>query len=256
MDKADAAIDRTLLLLSSLVRDGGAHGFAWHAEQLGLPLSTAYRLVGTLRRHGLLTPGTRGRFWPGPAFAEMARTADPVAALAGIARPFIRRLARRRRAIVHLGVWGGDMVTYVVKESGVDVPLFTREGGQQEGYCSAVGRVLLAHLPEAEREAYLGAGPFVALTRRTMTEPDALRALLTEVTRSGHAVDDREIADDLVCVAVPVFGPDGQVVAALSLSRQVGDSAPRRHPLDALRDCADAIGEALAEGAAEPLAPS
>lgn len=245
MREGDTAIDRALRLLTALVRDGGAHGLAWHAEQLGLPLSTAYRLVAHLRDHGLIAPGERGHYWPGAALSELARGLDPVAILTGIARPFVRRLARRRKAIVHLGVWEGDMVTYVVKESGNDVPLFTREGGQQEGYCSAVGRVLLAYRPEEEREAYLAAGPFVALTPQTMTEPEALRALLAAVPARGHAVDDREIVDNLVCVAVPVFGPGGAVVAALSLSTVV-DGAPAPRPLEALQACARAIGDRLA----------
>lgn len=237
----ESGLDRALSLLDALIRDRGGHPLPWHARHLGLPLSTAYRLVAQLRAHGLLSPGARGYFWPGPAFLAMARAADPVATLAEIARPFVRRLARRRRAIVHLGVWEGDMVGYIVKESGNDLTLFTREGGQQEGYCSAVGRVLLAHRPEAEREAYLSAGPFVALTRRTRTEPADLRALLGQVAAQGHAVDDREIADDLLCVAVPVFGPDGTVIAALSLSSVLDGASPPPRPLAALRACADAI---------------
>lgn len=245
MREGDTAIDRALRLLAALVRDGGAHGLSWHAERLGLPLSTAYRLVAHLRAHGLIAPGKRGHYWPGAAFSELAHGLDPVGTLTGIARPFVRRLARRRKAIVHLGVWEGDMVAYVIKESGSDVPLFTREGGQQEGYCSAVGRVLLAYRPEEEREAYLAAGPFVALTPHTMTEPEALRTLLTEVPERGYAVDDREIVDNLVCVAVPVFGPGGAVVAALSLSTVV-DGAPAPRPIEALQACARSIGSKLA----------
>lgn len=232
-------MDRLLRLLDMLVRDEGRTPLRAHAAALGLPTSTAYRMVQMLRSHGLLVPGERGHYIAGLGLGSLADYSERGAILAASARPLLRRLARECRATAHLGVMEGDMVTYVVKEYGGGTPLFTCEGGQLEAYCSAIGRVLLANLPDSGREAYLSAGPFVPLTSRTVIDPDRIRDLLTAVQRDHYAVDDREIAEDLICVAVPV-GSSNNVLAAISLSMT--------HPimeldlaLKALRTCANRL---------------
>jgi DNA-binding IclR family transcriptional regulator len=170
--------------------------------------------------------------------------ADPMAILVDAARPLLRRLARETRATAHLGVFENDMISYVVKEHGGGARLFTREGGQLEAYCSAIGKVLLAHLPDEEREAYLASGPFVALTSRTITDPAVIRETLSQVRSRGFAIDDREIADDLSCVAVPIEGPSGDVMAALSISTAYRDGV-KAALMDSLRRCADAVSKRL-----------
>jgi DNA-binding IclR family transcriptional regulator len=111
------------------------------------------------------------------------------------------------------------MVTYRIKTGEGAGSLFTRVGMQLEAYCSGIGKVLLAHLPEAQRRAYFAGGPFVALTTRTITDPTELEDELERVRIRGYAIDDGEIADGLVCVAAPIQAPDGQVHAAISVSR-------------------------------------
>lgn len=69
-----------------------------------------------------------------------------------------------------------DMVTYLVREGAEARTIFSEENKQLEAYCSGIGRMLLASLPEPDREAYLAEGPFVALTERTITDPAELRA--------------------------------------------------------------------------------
>ena len=228
--------DRLLRLLDRMVRDEGKNPLNEHAAALGIPSSTAYRMVETLRNHGFLAPAERGHYVAGLTLSDFGTHCDASASLAACARPLLRRLARECRATVHLGVMDGDMITYVIKEHGGGTPLFTAEGGQLEAYCSAIGRVLLAHMADAEREAYLTAGPFVPLTRRTVIDPQSIRELLAETRERGYAIDDREIADDLVCVAVPAFRGES-VVAAISLS--MTDSVLElERALSALQACA------------------
>jgi IclR family transcriptional regulator, acetate operon repressor len=116
-------------------------------------------------------------------------------------------------------------------------------GMQLEAYCSGIGKVLLAHLPKAACEDYLAAGPFVALTSRTIVDPDLLRAELANVRHQGFAVDNHEVAEDLRCIAVPLRRPDGEVVAAVSVS-QLGDGHQKyqdKHILFLLRAATEKI---------------
>ncbi len=110
------------------------------------------------------------------------------------------------------------MTTYLVKEGDADSASFTREDMQLESYCSGIGKVLLAHLSEADQERYLSGGPFVPLTPNTIVDPHQLRDHLRKVRALGYAIDDSEIAPELTCMAVPVLKSDRSVRLALSAS--------------------------------------
>lgn len=244
LSEREPAVERAAQLLIAIARDRGRNTIAAHAAALGIPLSTAYRIVDVLTRSGLLAPGRRGHFGPGLVLGEIGGAASPRAILADMARPLVRRLARTVRATAHLGILDGDMVTYIVKEHAGGPHLFTREDEQLEAYCSAIGKILLAHLPPDQVDRYLASAPFVPLTARTTTDPDAIRGVLDDIRRADHATDDREVADDLFCVAVPIRDRSGAVIAAVSVSRQIGNV---REPsiLPDLLACAAAIGNRL-----------
>jgi IclR family transcriptional regulator, acetate operon repressor len=163
--------------------------------------------------------------------------------LARISRPILRKLARESGQTAHLGVLTGDMVTYLVKEQGRAAPIFTREGMKLEAYCSGIGKVLLSDLVAERLEDYLSGEPFVALTHRTLTDPEKLRREFARVRKNNFAVDNREVADDLHCIAVPVRDSRGRVVAAVSLSKLFDNSKRRKigDDINALRKCVETI---------------
>jgi DNA-binding IclR family transcriptional regulator len=136
-----------------------------------------------------------------------------------------------------------DMVTYLSKEHGGGPTLFTRSGTQLEAYCSAIGKVLLAALPDSELDRYLGAGEFVALTPKTICSPAELRKELGAIRSADFAIDAGEVLEDLRCVAVPIRDRQKHMVAAVSVSEKLGStSATEEHVvLTALRDCAQRI---------------
>lgn len=234
----------------AIVHDRGAASLRDIARELDVPLSTARRQAATFLKHGLLFRTRPGHHVAGAALIGLPVAADVRPILALAARPVLRSLSRTHRLAAHLGVLEGDMVTYLVKQEASGVPLFTRESGQLEAYCSGVGKILLAALGETAREAYLDAGPFVPLTAATITDPAVLRLELAVIATRGHAVDAGEIADDLWCVAVPVAGAG--IAAALSVSGhrdRIGELSVQRLVAD-LSAAATAISTRL--GAAAP----
>lgn len=232
-------------MLEAVVADGGTSDVSTLARQLDMPIATAHRQVATLVAEGYLTPVGHGRHVAGFALMQLARTLDEKQILAHVAAPMLRRLSTQVRSIVQLGTLENEMVTYRVKvEMGTD-RLFTQVGAQLEAYCSGMGKVLLAHLPEPERKAYLAAGPFVALTERTIVDPPEIARELEAVRAQGFAIDAGEIEAGLACLAVPVARPDGHVLAAVSISELNSSGRPdtaRLLPL--LRDVAHAIESA------------
>lgn len=216
--KSAATLAKGLRLLSAIMADEGRSTLSAIAATEGLPLPTAHRLALTLEAEGFLTRGSKGRYHGGPELARLRSGGSPAHIAAARLRHPLAQLAHKFGAYVHFGVLDGGMVTYLVKERGTDDPLFTEEHMQLEAYCSAVGKVLLAAMPRLELDAYLANGPFVALTERTITEPEALRSEISEVRASGVAYDRLEIRDDLFCIGVPVRGDDGEVIGAISAS--------------------------------------
>ncbi len=206
-------------MLEAVIADGGRSNVSGLARQIGVPMATAHRQVTTLVAEGYLTPSGGGRHVAGSRLLGLLHRLDEKQVVANVAAPLLHRLAARVRSVVQLGTFENDMVTYRIKTGRGASDLFTRIGMQLEAYCSGIGKVLLAHLPNPEREAYLASGPFVALTDRTIVDPDRLRTELDAISKRGYAIDDEEIAPGLRCMAIPLRKGDGTVIAAISVSQ-------------------------------------
>ncbi|ATW05266.1 IclR family transcriptional regulator [Sphingorhabdus sp. YGSMI21] len=213
------SVTRALAMLDTVIADGGCSGVAALARKVGMPLATAHRQVTTLVSEGYLTPSGKGRHQAGSRLLGLLHRLNEKQVVANVAASALHELATRVRSVVQLGTLENDMVTYRIKSGRGAGDLFTRVGMQMEAYCSGIGKALLAHLPDTERDAYLAAGPFVALTDRTITDPAILRQEMEGIREQGYALDDGEIADGLRCLAVPIHKGDGSVLAAISVSQ-------------------------------------
>lgn len=201
------------------MRDGGKSSVAALARETQIPVPSAHRHITALVSSGYLVPAGYGRHLPGARLLKLGGFLDSKLMMANTARPILDRLAKRMRCVTQLGVFENDMVTYLVKSGSSAGDLFTKVGMQLEAYCSGIGKVLLAHLPEDMLTEYLRSGPFIALTERTITDPQQLGMELRKVAGQGHAIDNEEVVTGLQCIAVPVRDQDGTVIAAISASR-------------------------------------
>jgi DNA-binding IclR family transcriptional regulator len=225
------SVDRAFSLLAQLTDRGGTR-LPVLAEGAGLSVATAHRLLATLESLGVIVRTGSNGYQLGMLVHELAQRSSPNEVLSATAAPLLRKLVRQAGLTAHVAVLNEElMVDYVARECptrGFRVP--TRMGSQLEAYCSGLGKVLLAGLGEETLDAYLDDGPFVALTERTIVDPEMLRAELKRIRQQGYAVDDREIYDDLRCVAVPLRNRRGDVVAALSLAGNTADLTAERVP--------------------------
>jgi IclR family transcriptional regulator, acetate operon repressor len=206
-------------MLEAVIASGATRSIAAIARDLGVPVATAHRQVVSLVAEGYLARHGRGHV-AGPRLMRLVGLLNRSHVVADAAAPLLHRLASELGCVVQFGTLEGDMVTYRIKTGEGAGDLFTRVGMQLEAYCSAIGKVLLAALPERERAAYLATGPFPPLTDRTITDPEALRCELDKVREQGHAVDDEEVAEGLYCLAVPIRTPESGVIGAISASRR------------------------------------
>jgi DNA-binding IclR family transcriptional regulator len=213
-----ATLAKGLKLLEALLADAGRSGLAAIARSLAVPPATAHRLALTLEVDGYLERAAKGVYIPGPTLLGLVRGNDRRDRFAAELRQPLARLASQFGAYGHAGILEDNMVTYVVKERGGAPDLFTAEQMQLEAYCSAIGKILLAALPDAELDIYLGQGPFIPLTVNTITDPAVLKAELLGVREGWVAFDRHEVSSDLYCLAVPVRSASGDIRGAMSLS--------------------------------------
>lgn len=239
------SVDRAFLLLQQLAAPGVTRSLPVMAAQSGLSVATAHRLLATLEAVGAVIRTGPGGYRIGMGLHALTQGSRPQEVLVATLQPVLAKLSRALGLVVHAGVWDADqMVTYIAKHvprQALAIP--TRIGSQLEGYCSGMGKVLLAHLSEEAREAYLTDSPFIMLTANTVTDPARLREEVAEVKARGWAIDDGEIYHGLRCVAAPVHDADGGVLAAISCSGSMDVVTWERVPMlaEALQEAAAAV---------------
>jgi DNA-binding IclR family transcriptional regulator len=225
------------------------------ARRSGLPLSTVHRMVGDLAAWGALERDATGRYHVGLRLWELAALAPRGQGLRERALPYLEDLSQVTHENVQLAVREGTELVFVERIAGSRaVPVLTRVGGRFALTATGVGLVLLAHAPQDVQQAVLAA-PIPRFTSHTVTDPRALGRILADVRANGFAVSDRQVTDDAVSVAAPIQGPNGSVIAAVSLVVRHGSASV--HALSPLvRSSARAISRALDVSARPPGPPA
>lgn len=211
------SVIRTFAILDAFRRLGGQGTAREVARCSGMDQATAHRFIATLEQVGAITRDRCGLFSLGMTLADLGLIVPAQRIILDACEDCLGPVAERLGETLHVGVLQGDMVNYLYKAASCrPAGERTRAGVQLEAYGTALGKMLLAHLPEAALAAYLYDGNFVRLTDTTITEPDALRAELDDVRRKAHAFDFGETYRGVHCVAVPIHSASGTVIAALS----------------------------------------
>jgi len=222
------------------------------SRQTGLPLTTAHRLVNELTDWGALEREPGGGYRIGLRLWEIAALAPRGLGLRELALPHLSDLGRVTGENIQLAVREELSVVYVERLAGRNsVPVLTRVGGRFALTPTGVGRVLLAHAP-SEVQEYVLSQPLIRYTERTECDPVKLRQVLAEVRHTGVAVCERQVTMDSVSVAAPVYGPGGEVAAAVSVVAHV--ESVQGHTLVPLVQVA-ASGISRTLGAAPPASP-
>jgi DNA-binding IclR family transcriptional regulator len=199
----------------------------------GLHKSTAFRLLEALRRHSLVAVDeVTGRYRLGLGLFELGMAAVSRLDVGQCAPPFLEALATQTGESASLGIFEAPEVVHILRvESSHPLRLPSLAGRRSPAYCTGIGKAILAHIEPDSLEAYLREVTLHPRTPRTITDPDALRAELRRVRLRGWSLDDEEIFPGLRCVAAPIFGFDGRVVAGLSVagpaSRMPKEALPR-----------------------------
>ncbi|MER5435888.1 IclR family transcriptional regulator [Streptomyces sp. NPDC002588] len=223
------AVDKALVLLKSLAELDGEVGVSELARRTRLTKSTAFRLLGILQRNDLVERVGSNYRLGAELFDIGTRVYGPTPLiLRERLLPYLADLYELTHETVHLAVLHDTDIVYVNKIHGHRAARSpSRIGARLPAYCTGVGKALLAFDHDAA-EAAVATG-LQALTEYTLAEPDAFRAELRRIRQEGIAYDRQEAALGLTCIAVPIMGPGGRPVAALSVAGSDHRFAPARY---------------------------
>lgn len=206
---------RTLALLGAFDAAHRRLSLTDMARRADLPVPTAYRLVNELQRWGALTRTSSGDYVIGRRLWDVGLLAPMQTGLREVASPFLHDLYGATLATVHLAVREGTNALYIERLSGhASVPVVSKIGTRLPMHATGVGKVLLAHAPEAIRTDVLA--HLTRLTAHTVIHSGVLRNQLSRVHRDGYATTVEEMTLGACSVAIPVYRGD-DVVAALGV---------------------------------------
>ncbi len=211
------SVDRTLQIVELLARSPTPLGVVAVADATGLAQATAHRLLQALASRGWVRQDGDRRYAPGITMFRLGETSQRHVATA--AQPFLLDAASSSGETANLAMLEGTHAVYVGQVPSTQrLRTFAEVGHRVPVHSTAVGKVLVAFLGQAEITSLLARSGLPARTATTITDPDRFRAELASVRRLGYALDRGEEAEGVACVAVPVRAPSGEVMCALSVS--------------------------------------
>ena len=212
------SVERAISILDLLAQGGWRTG-ADVARELHVHRSTALRLLGTLERHALVERDQRtARYRLGRRLPQLASVVTGEFDLRYVARPVCEQLAAVAGETATLDVLAGDVIVPIEQATAsTSVVSVNWLGRRTPVHCTASGKVILAFGPAPVRERLLGT-KLEQVTPHTITARAELESQLDAARTAGVAHTYEELEVGLDAIAAPVFGADGDVVAALDVS--------------------------------------
>jgi IclR family pca regulon transcriptional regulator len=190
------------------------------SQKTGIPRAAVRRCLHTLRELGYVD-AELNNFSLRPKVLTLGYSYLSSTPLTVSAQPYLNSISRTLNESSSLAVLDDGEVLYVARAATSRVmSVALNTGSRLPAYCTSLGRVMLAHLPPAELDAYLAKTKLRAMTKNTVVSQKGLREILAGVRADGYAVNDEELELGLRSIAVPVRGAAGTVVAALNVGAQ------------------------------------
>jgi IclR family pca regulon transcriptional regulator len=217
------SLERGLTILGCFTPERPLLGIADIAELLGMSRSTTHRYVVTLVAMGYLEQNATRKYRLGLRVTDLGMSALNATALRDHAHPYLEELRERTSYTTSLAMLDGTEILYVDRarsfrrgQNQIDLGLAV--GSRLPAYCTSMGKLLLAYLPDDVRETALSEITLTKSGPNTITSKSALRLELEQIPEEGFAVNDEELAEGLHSIAVPVRSESREVIAAVNMA--------------------------------------
>jgi IclR family transcriptional regulator, pca regulon regulatory protein len=243
------ALARGLAVLLALSDKRRRMSIAQVSHRTGIPRAAARRSLHTLAKLGFVAADDARRFYLRPrvlSFSHAYLSASPIAVLA---QPILDRLGESLREACSLATLDGDEIVYLVRSTSSRIMSPSLNVGRRlPAYCTSIGHVMLAHLPESELAGYLDRVRFHPYTEYTPNSVGKLQTLLRSVRESGFAFASQLMEPRLCTLAVPVRDAGGHYVAGINVilqGRLVSRSDMAERCFQPLQEAAMELGSLL-----------
>jgi IclR family acetate operon transcriptional repressor len=216
------AVSRALRILKSFTLDDFELSVGDLHDRLGIPKSTLVRLLQCMAAEGFVEHNAEtSKYRLGIKLFELGSLYEKtrVMNVGALSWPYMQELVEEFELSSNLAIRAGREIVYVrvAEPRGRQMRMAYSVGDRFGLHHTALGKAMMAFMPEEDREALVASLELKALTPKTICTVEGLHDEFTEIRDCGYAVDDEESLPGLRCVAAPIWGADG-VMAALSLS--------------------------------------
>jgi IclR family pca regulon transcriptional regulator len=216
------SVARGLSVIRSFGQGNSTLTLAEVAERTDLTRPTARRFLLTLEALGYVRTDGK-RFWLAPKTLDLGYAFLSSMSISDIAHASMQHVVELLNESCSMAVLDRSEIVYVARvppkhRMGLQVGL----GSRMPLYCNSSGRVLMADMSPQQLDDYFANTERLALTRHTVTDETALRAILAEVKTLGYALIDQEVEEGLRAIAVPIRSREGRVVAGVSVGAHTG----------------------------------
>lgn len=217
------SITRALEILQLFLNDEGELSISEISKLMGLSQSTTFRILVTLAAFAMVEQNhDTNKYRLGVTCLALGDAFRSHSDIQQRAISSLTTLRDETGETVHLGILIDHEVMYYEKLSGLHPigMMSSRVGRRAPAHCTAMGKVLLAYIPEEKMRECIQNVPLVRRTPNSITDFNELLEELAKVHNQGYAVDGEENEEGVGCVAAPIFDHTG-VVAAVSASGPV-----------------------------------
>jgi DNA-binding IclR family transcriptional regulator len=241
-------LHKTLDIIETLKRDSGGVRLADLSRTVEMPKPTVHRILATLEGRGYLDRASDGGYRVAKKFFDIRRDVPIEQLLLRAAEGPIARLVAVCKETVNLGILdAGEVVVIHTLESPQAVRMSSKVGNRRHIHSTAIGKVMLAGLPDRDVLRLIKMKGLPRLTSTTLVTKAAVMGEIQRVREQGFALDNQENEIEGRCIGAPVHGPDRAVVAALSISGPVFrmDLARAHSLVNKLQETCSAISRAI-----------
>jgi DNA-binding IclR family transcriptional regulator len=202
------------------------------AAKTGINKSTVHRFVSHLEAEAYLFRDAAGTYMLGPKLVRLGSGVNFQATLTNICHPTLEKLREITDETVNLAVLDGASVLYVdVLESFHTFRLVSQVGMRRALYCTSLGKAILANMDDERKQQEIVASiEFDPDTVRTFGSVARLKKDLVQTRTQGFSLDDEEAVVGARCIGAAIYGPDGKVLGAISVSGPVSRVSKERLP--------------------------
>jgi len=195
-------------------------GISEISRELGIPKSSTHGLLQTLESEEFVEKNKdTNKYNLGTRLIELGYRAQNDLAICRIAKPYLNGINQETDETVHLTLLDDDEVLYVdCVESKRRMRTYSVIGIKAPLYCTAVGKAILAELPEKHIKQIIISKGLAKLTDKTITTEAGLYQDLSDTRNRGYSIDNKEHEDQLICVGSAIRDVNGETFASLSVS--------------------------------------